>query len=350
MLMYSNRFCFRYLNMDRWNGILRVPLSTNSNSLYKVAASLCVSRFTGRLAVPSANAIFFSGDRVEGTGNPVIERLSDLQRIADILVSNFGNSVNAWVVEAATFNGPFAVFKDFIPTVNEYGEPKLYDASECPASLSTVLLLKSCLKEAKSAIAGEVAKSAIAGEVKEPFQSNLSSSPPFRMRTILLGFSKGGTILNQLIAELSYSEVLSKQDLIEASTEIGNGNITAWEDQIIPTSKDSFLNSISEIHYVDVGLNSTGAYLNDRDAIQRIYERLKQGASGIRFLFHGTPRQWHDGRRIWIHKEKDELIRLLKEAARDNFGRLAVHERLYFAGIPPNLQMHFEIIEHLDVS
>lgn len=77
----------------------------------------------------------------------MIERLSDLQKIAEILVSKFGNSINAWVVESPVFNGPFAVYKDFIPSVNEYGEPKSYDAERFPASSTTVLLLWNCLKE-----------------------------------------------------------------------------------------------------------------------------------------------------------------------------------------------------------
>lgn len=97
--------------------------------------------------VPSANAIFFNGDHIEGTGNPVIERLSDLQNIAKILVSKFGGSINAWVVEASVFNGPFAVYKDFIPSVNQRGEPKSYSPIGFPASRTTVSLLSDCLEE-----------------------------------------------------------------------------------------------------------------------------------------------------------------------------------------------------------
>lgn len=99
--------------------------------------------------VPSANAIFLNGDRVAGTRNPVIERLSDLQNIAQILVSKIGGSVNAWVIEASMFNGPFAVYKDFMPSVNEWGEPKSYDPTGFPASGSVVSLLSNCLKEVR---------------------------------------------------------------------------------------------------------------------------------------------------------------------------------------------------------
>lgn len=77
----------------------------------------------------------------------MVERLSDLQNIAEVLVSKFGGSVNAWVIEASIFNGPFAVYKDFIPSVNRYGEPKSYSAIGFPASTSTVSLLSNCIEQ-----------------------------------------------------------------------------------------------------------------------------------------------------------------------------------------------------------
>lgn len=97
--------------------------------------------------MPSSNAIFFSGDRVAHTGNPVIERLSGLQTIAEILVSKIGGSINTWVIEASVYNGPFAVYKDFIPSVNQWGEPKSYNPVGFPASRSAITLLSNFLEE-----------------------------------------------------------------------------------------------------------------------------------------------------------------------------------------------------------
>lgn len=280
---------------------------------------------------------------MEGTGNPVIERLSDPQKIAEILVSKFEGSVNAYVIEVPVFNGPFAIYKDFIPSVNENGEPKFYDATGFPASTSLVLLLSKFLKEAKQVILGKQ---------KEPYQAEVTPSFSCEPRTAVLGFSKGGTILNQLVTELASSEVQHIECPTQGNKNVMNGGglATREKDLLVPTSKDRLLNSITEIHYVDVGLNSNGAYLTNRDVIERISERLSHGASGIRFVFHGTPRQWCDSRRMWIRNEKDALVRLLKTAAHRNMGKLYIRERSYFVGIPANLQMHFEIIEHLDVS
>ncbi|KAL3537070.1 hypothetical protein ACH5RR_000436 [Cinchona calisaya] len=328
--------------MDRWTGILKVPLRPNSSTFYRVAASLCLSSTSKTLAVPAANAIFFNGDKVEGTGNPVIERLSDIQKIAEILVSKFGSSVNAWVVEAATFNGPFAVYKDFIPTVNLNGEPKSYNATGFPTSSSIVLLLFNCLNEAKYAI--------LRGQ-EDLYQAEPSMSCLVKPKTLVIGFSKGGTVLNQLLTELGSTEVQPTGNGSRANKTVMHGGQSMWEgDDIIPTSKEELLNSIAEIHYVDVGLNSEGAYLTNKDVIERLSDRLTRRAFGIRFILHGTPRQWCDRWRTWIRNEKNEFFRLLKLAARKNMGKLILRERLYFADRPSSLQMHFEIIENLDVS
>ena len=77
----------------------------------------------------------------------MIERLSDLQKVAEILVLKFRGAINAWVIEASVFNGPFAVYKDFIPSVNQRGEPKSYSPVGFPASRSTVSLLSNFLEE-----------------------------------------------------------------------------------------------------------------------------------------------------------------------------------------------------------
>lgn len=153
-------------------------------------------------------------------------------------------------------------------------------------------------------------------------------------------------MLNQLITEFSIFDSPSTEIPSQANKNTANGD----DSIIIPTSKERLFESIVEIHYVDVGLNTEGAYVTNEDVIDRISAQLSRRALGIRFLFHGTPRQWRDERRIWIRKEKDALVRLLKKAARRHMGRLRLHERLYFPRKLPDLQMHFEIIEVLDIS
>lgn len=319
--------------MDRWRGVFKVPFIPHASTFCRIAASLRVSPASGNLIAPSANAIFFNGDRVERTGNPVIDRLSNLQNIADLIVSKFGDSANAWVVEASTFNGPFAVYNELIPSVNKCGEPKAYRPDGFPASTSIVVLLSNFLvQQAKDT------------GCKEPQQSAIPSSSSCRPETFLLGFSKGGTVLNQLVTELGFSDTISPKN--PDPQECGSFSTP----QIIPNSKQGLLNSITQIHYVDVGLNSAGAYLTEYAMIKQVANHVMNQNIGIRFVLHGTPRQWCDKKRDLIRKEKDKMVQLLKIGVQESDGKLQVLERFYFDGRPPDLQMHFEIIEGLDVS
>ncbi|KAL2326166.1 hypothetical protein Fmac_025224 [Flemingia macrophylla] len=264
--------------MERWSGVLRVPLHPNSRTFHRVGATLCLSPETRTLRVPIANAIFFCGDRVKGTGNPVIERLSDLQKLSEIVKKVISGK-------------------------------EVHTQSGCTPSF--------CFSQPK---------------------------------TFILGFSKGGTVLNQIVIELGFSDVESNANSPSAGQPIDRHPCGSEEIYIVPRTKEGLLNSISEIHYVDVGLNSAGAYLTNHDVFERISKRLMQGAPSLRFILHGTPRQWSDKRRDWIRSERDKMLNLLESEAPKSGGKLKVLARYYFADEPASMQMHFEIIESLDVS
>ncbi|XP_074264158.1 uncharacterized protein LOC141586744 [Silene latifolia] len=315
--------------MDRWTGILKIPVCLKGLTHCRIAASLCVSPSSKTLIVPKANAIFFNGDRVEGTGNPVIDKLSDLQNIVEVLNSKFGDSVNTWAIEASTFNGPFAVYKEFIHSLNKWGEPQSYKPGGFPASTSIVSLMSNFCSEADLSVN------------LEEHQSSASSSLP---QTVILGFSKGGVVLNQLVTELGFFKPNALEDPTQPKSSEFPGN------QIIPSSVESFLDSITEIHYVDVGLNAPGAYLTDEITIKRIVERPTEKDKRMRFVLHGTPRQWNDKRRGWICEEKNQFRELLESGGKKSQGKIEVYERTYFSDGCPDLQMHFQIIEELVVT
>ncbi|PQM41138.1 hypothetical protein Pyn_37093 [Prunus yedoensis var. nudiflora] len=284
--------------MDRWCGVQKVPLNSNPRTYYRVAASLCLSSTSTTLTI--------------------------------------GESTNAWVIDVSVFNGPFAVYRDFIPSVNQWGEPKSYCPVGYPAFESIISLLSSCLQEVKNDIARE----------KELLEPGISASHFNIPKILIFGFSKGGTVLNQLVTELGFAVKPSGDPPLLEEKKIGVED----EIHIIPRTKQSLLNSIREIHYVDVGLNSPGAYVTDHSVIENISECLIQGARGISFVLHGTPRQWCDSRRPWIRKEKDKLVHLLESESQRSGGKLQVCEKFYFPDRPPALQMHFEVIDKLDLS
>ncbi|XP_050385319.1 uncharacterized protein LOC126801884 isoform X2 [Argentina anserina] len=224
---------------------------------------------------------------------------------------------------------------DFIPSVSQWGEPKSYNPVGSPASGSLTSLLSSCLEEVRSNLVRLKA-------LPSPGISTLHVAQP---KTLLFGFSKGGTVLNQIVTELGFSDIETSEGELMDEKKIN------MEEELhtISRTKESLLNSIREIHYVDVGLNSPGSYITDHSAVERISKCLTQVGTGICFIIHGTPRQWCDNKCSWICDEKNKLVQLLETAAQKSGGKLQVCEKLYFANMPSDLQMHFEIIEKLDV-
>lgn len=339
--------------MERWSGTLNA--SSSHGTACRVAASLCCSvSFATRLATPSKNAILFMGDRVEGTGNAVIDRLSDLEVVASILVSKLGSTTNAWVVEAPAFVGPFAVYKDFLSSTKRTGEPTSYNPQGFPAATSTTSILADCLQQVKEKISHEC-PSVFPGGTQS---SNIDSSKRYP-QSVVLGFSKGGVVLNQLLTEIAHSKAYVG-NLRSKST---GGELTDFSDVcehherqseinlLVPTTRQDFLESIQEFHYVDVGLNCPGAYETDQAVIEGIGKAAASRKTGLRILLHGTPRQWADQLRPWISVEKDTFLAFLREQARKHKeNKLEACEKLYFADRTPSLQMHFEIIEYMDLS
>ncbi|CAO2039930.1 unnamed protein product [Urochloa humidicola] len=327
-------------SMDRWTGVVRVPLS-RGGPLFCVAASLALSP-AKTLAVPRANAILFTGDRVPGTGDPAIERLSDAAHIAGILAGKLCGETNAWVVDAACFAGPFAVYRELVPSVNAAGDPKGYDPNGFPAAAGVANILAQGIAEIQNKFLGCSAKDSAVNQ--QPAASLSSYCPP---KTIILGFSKGGVVVNQLVTELSCWASESMKNLVDVS----QSNPThSTHSLLVPTSTSDMIPSISEFHYVDVGLNCAGAYITDRAVIKKIGDYILHTGQNLRFVLHGTPRQWSDPKRSWVRKEKGIMLQLLRDEAQRCDGRLLISEKMYFEGRPRSLLMHFEILEAMDVS
>ncbi|XP_078447766.1 uncharacterized protein LOC144716510 [Wolffia australiana] len=305
--------------MSRWAGTLIVPF--NCNTHLKIFASVSLSAV-------SINAVFFKGDRIEGRSrNKVIEELSDSTHIAQLLVSKLGgDAINAWIVSAPSYNGSLSVYKEFVPTVNSCGDPLGYDPALFPASKAIVSILSECNRQVSAKVGGRQQES-----------TGVHSIP----RTVLIGFSKGGIVLNQVLTEISSIEDASVDDQ------------TSLDGMKFPNSEIAFLQSISGIHFVDVGLNCPGAYLTDPCKIKKIVENFHAWSSSkpISVVLHGTPRQWCDNHRPWIREEKDKFAGILRhEEAPNGVQRICFKEIMYFSNLLPSLQMHFEIIKSMQLE
>uniref|UniRef100_A0A453P7G5 Uncharacterized protein n=1 Tax=Aegilops tauschii subsp. strangulata TaxID=200361 RepID=A0A453P7G5_AEGTS len=303
--------------MGRWTGVVHVPLS-QGGPLFRVAASLILTP-SKALAVPRANAILFTGDRVPGTGEPAIERLSDAAYLAKVLAGKLAGEANAWVVDAACFAGPFAVYRELVPAVDTVGDPERYDPTGLPAAAGVASILAHCIREIQNKVMRGSLNDSTGNQ--EPTASLL---PPCAPKTIILGFSKGGVVVNQLVAELSYWASKSAKGSVDVSRQ---NSALLTPDLLVPATASDILSSISEFHYLDVGLSCPGAYTTDHAVIKGIASYVSQTTDSLCFVLHGTPRQWSDPNRPWILAEKNTMLRLLQDEANKCEGRLTLSEK-----------------------
>lgn len=341
--------------------------------------------------------MFYVGDQVKGTDNSEIERLSQPKNIASILVSKLGPCVNAWIIEPSHYKSSFACYENLLPSLTASGEPRGYNPQGLPAARSTLSLLQHCLQQVSTRLSIESLPSprerAAAG--KQPAErtngaaflnghgfatslvGGLSPRSKKCPQTSIFGFSKGGVVLNQLLAELTHLEdqleetKVNKQWLnrngskrecsAKASSKFleGGGGIRAGDGldetrsaPLMPTTVEEFLRGIVEVHYVDVGLNCRGAYQTDAHVLEGLATASRARENGLLVALHGTPRQWKDLGRRWVEEEKNKCRdRLLDTISRHGpQAKLRVSDTMYFHNRKANLQMHFEIIEALIVS
>jgi hypothetical protein len=71
----------------------------------------------------------------------VIERLSDAAHIAGVLAGKLCGDTNAWVVDAACFAGPFAVYRELVPSVDSAGDPNGHNPTGFPAAAGVTNIL-----------------------------------------------------------------------------------------------------------------------------------------------------------------------------------------------------------------
>ena len=166
-------------------------------------------------------------------------------------------------------------------------------------------------------------------------------------RTLLFGFSKGGVVLNQLLSEIAFFEEQNERIVDQNTQEQLQSKV------LFPGSIRDLLKSIHEVHYIDVGLNCPGAYLTDKNILEKVVKFAASGSGSgpsLRIVFHGTPRQWKDRDRSWIAHEKETCITLLSMLAKTYGDKVWISEKLYFEGECPSLRMHFRILECFDMD
>jgi len=118
----------------------------------------------------------------------------------------------------------------------------------------------------------------------------------------------------------------------------------AFDNATSPRSAP-LLRSLRHFHYLDVGLNSPGAYLTDPEVFSQLSTWCSTSCGNEKFKIslHGTPRQWEDPFRSFLKAELDRMVELCR-----HYG-IPVQVIEYFGGQKPSLKMHFEILKEMKI-
>lgn len=136
--------------------------------------------------------------------------------------------------------------------------------------------------------------------------------PTSDFQVILVGFSKGCVVLNQIIYELSM--------------------VSAGVD---PRLND-FASRISSMYWLDGGHSGeSNTWITD----EKFLYHLAQHVPSIRVHVHVTPYQMKDATRPWIGKEEKKFVESLRSLGAN------IKVKDHFQDRDPSLASHFELLK-----
>ncbi|KPP78786.1 hypothetical protein Z043_101692 [Scleropages formosus] len=193
---------------------------------------------------------------------------------------------HVWVVRASRmYLHKFSSYCNFV-------QSNLFGAPEHSADHGAVRHLKALLSN---------------GLERAGLRSSASVFPPPGFSLVLVGFSKGCVVLNQIVHEL---------EGVQADSDLA-----------------PFLSSITDIYWLDGGHpGGSGTWVTE----QRVLEVL--AASGIALHAHVTPYEVRDPMRSWVGHEHQRFVRMLEG--------LGAHlsNTLHFEDEPASIDNHFRVI------
>uniref|UniRef100_A0A4W3JBG8 Chromosome 2 open reading frame 69 n=1 Tax=Callorhinchus milii TaxID=7868 RepID=A0A4W3JBG8_CALMI len=213
-----------------------------------------------------------------------------LEDTAALLLRRFPSS-HVWIVKASRMHlHKFSCYDNFVES-DLFGAPK--HSPDYGALGHLRALLSNASKQSRSLLC--------------PGRTDrrVSTAPA---QTILIGFSKGCVVLNQLLHELSEAQ---KDEELAA-----------------------FIQTISQVYWLDGGhAGGSNTWVTSPEVLQEL------ARTGIPVQTHVTPYQVRDSMRAWIGKEHEKFVRLLRELGAN------VTDQLHFENQPPSLKNHFQVLK-----
>ena len=130
---------------------------------------------------------------------------------------------------------------------------------------------------------------------------------------VLVGFSHGCVVLNQIVHELPEIITSEKAGLLR------------------------FISRINTIHWLDAGhCGQSNTWVTDERLLGTLAEMIPH------LRMHLTPYQIRDKSRAWIGEEQAQCKQTLESHGAD------IKSRIYFDDQPPSLSSHFKLLEIFD--
>ncbi|XP_068184788.1 mitochondrial protein C2orf69 homolog [Antennarius striatus] len=213
-----------------------------------------------------------------------------LEQVALTLGRRFPGS-HVWVVRAAhMYLHKFTCYRNFVRS-NTFGAP------EHSPDNGAILHLRALLSHAMER-----------ADLQNPLQPQGGADGiPSEFSLILVGFSKGCVVLNQILYELPGARL----------------------DPRAP-----FLKCITDIFWLDGGHPGGGdTWVTDKQVLKEL------ASSGMSVHAHVTPYEVCDPMRAWVGREHRSFITTLEELG------ACLNKKLHFEDEPPSIENHFRVIQ-----
>ncbi|KAF6738725.1 UPF0565 protein C2orf69-like [Oryzias melastigma] len=248
---------------------------------------------------PNKHVVFFHGDIQNFQEEMALQPegaqwLSwSLEQVALILARRFPDS-HIWVVRASRmYLHKFSCYCNFVES-NMFGAP---EHSPYAADIGAFSHLRALLSNGMRRV-----------KLPDPLQPTGGvDSIPTDFSLILVGFSKGCVVLNQMVYELPGA--------------------------LLDPRMSAFIKHISDMYWLDGGHpGGSETWVTDKQVLKEL------AASRVSVHAHVTPYEVCDPMRAWMGREHRRFIKTLEE-----FGACPSN-KLHFEDAPPSIENHFRVI------
>uniref|UniRef100_A0AAY4BAM0 Uncharacterized protein n=1 Tax=Denticeps clupeoides TaxID=299321 RepID=A0AAY4BAM0_9TELE len=248
----------------------------------------------------NAHLVFFPGDiqnfqqEMAVHADTVPWQAWSLERVALILGRRFPEH-HIWVIRAShMYLHKFSCYQNFVQS-NLFGAPE-----HSPDH--------GALRHLRALLANAMERAGLPDPLPPHGSSSATSSMPAGFSLVLVGFSKGCVVLNQMVYELAGARA---------------------DPELAP-----FLERVTDIYWLDGGHpGGSETWVTEKGALAEL------AVSGVALHVHVTPYEVRDPMRAWVGREHKRFTQTLEDLG------AKLSQKLHFEDKPASIENHFRVIQ-----